>query len=67
MTLLDLMIDIGGLTPFAAGNRATLSRQVHGGRKTFTVRLNDLLKDGDITANVPVQPGDIILIPQSWL
>lgn len=67
MTALDLMIETGGLTQFAAGNRAMLVRRAPGGQRTFNVRLDDLVRDGDITANVPVQPGDILLIPQSWL
>ena len=64
MTVLDLMIQVGGLTEFAAGNRAVLARQ--GSAETFSVRLDDLLRDGDITANVPVLPGDVVIIPQSW-
>lgn len=65
MTVLDLMIEVGGLTEFAAGNRAVLARG-SGSSQTFHVRLDDLLKDGDITANVPVMPGDVVIIPQSW-
>ncbi len=65
MTLLDVMIQVGGLTDFAAGNRAILVRGAEGGRK-YAVRLNDLVKRGDISANVDVQPGDVVIIPQSW-
>lgn len=68
MTMLDVMIEVGGLTEFASGNRAVLARG--GGttaeKTTFNVRLDDLLRDGDIRANVPVLPGDVIIIPQSW-
>ena len=65
MTLLDVMIAVGGLTDFAAGNSAKLIRTV-GGKTTQTeVHLKDLLKDGDISANKRVLPGDIIMIPQS--
>lgn len=65
MTLLDVMIAVGGLTEFAAGNKANIVRQVGGEQKLFNVRLEDLLRDGDITANVRVYPGDIIVIPES--
>ena len=65
MTILDVMIAVGGLTDFADGNRATLFRTADGG-KIYSVRLRDLVKRGDISANVDVKPGDIIIIPQSW-
>lgn len=65
MTLLDVMIAAGGLTDFADGNNARIFRVADGG-KLYTVRLRDLLKRGDITANVPMEPGDILIIPQSW-
>jgi len=65
MTLLDLMIAVGGLTDFADGNKATILRTSEGG-KQYAVRLKDLVKRGDISANVDVKPGDILLIPQSW-
>ncbi len=65
MTLLDVMITVGGLTDFADGNKAVLVRGKEGG-KQYTVRLRDLLKRGDITANVDVKPGDVLIIPQSW-
>ncbi len=66
MTVLDVMIAAGGLTPFAAGNRATISRTANGEPTLYRVRLADLLKDGDVTANVEVAPGDIVTVPQSW-
>jgi polysaccharide biosynthesis/export protein len=65
MTLLDLMIAVGGLTDFADGNKASIMRTSEGG-KQYGVRLKDLVKRGDISANVDVKPGDILLIPQSW-
>ena len=65
MTLLDLMIAVGGLTDFADGNNASIMRTSEGG-KQYSVRLKDLVKHGDISANVDVKPGDILLIPQSW-
>lgn len=65
MTLLDVMIQAGGLTDFADGNGAVLVRGSEGG-KQYSVRLKDLLKRGDISANVDIKPGDIIIVPQSW-
>ncbi|WP_291994437.1 XrtA/PEP-CTERM system exopolysaccharide export protein [Candidatus Accumulibacter sp. ACC003] len=65
MTLLDVMIAVGGLTDFADGNGATLLRQSDG-NKQYSVRLNDLIRRGDISANVDVKPGDVLIIPQSW-
>ena len=65
MTLLDVMIAVGGLTDFADGNHATISRMSEGG-KSYSVRLRDLVKRGDISANVEMRPGDILVIPQSW-
>ncbi|MFP4244184.1 MAG: XrtA/PEP-CTERM system exopolysaccharide export protein [Ectothiorhodospira sp.] len=66
MTLLDVMIAVGGMTEFAAGNRASIVRKVNGETEQYTVRLDDLLNDGDIEANAPVYPGDILIIPESW-
>ncbi|MGH8615786.1 MAG: XrtA/PEP-CTERM system exopolysaccharide export protein [Gammaproteobacteria bacterium] len=66
MTLLDVMIAVGGLTEFAAGNRATLIRSLRSGQQRIKVRLEDLLKDGDISANLKIMPGDVLLIPESW-
>ncbi|MEF7616878.1 XrtA/PEP-CTERM system exopolysaccharide export protein [Aquincola sp. MAHUQ-54] len=65
MTLLDVMIAVGGLTDFAAGNKATILRGSDG-NKQYAVRLKDLIKDGDISANVEMRPGDILIIPQSF-
>ena len=64
MTILDVMIQAGGLTDFADGNAAVLVRGAEGG-KQYSVRLKDLLKRGDISANVAVKPGDIVIVPQS--
>lgn len=65
MTMLDVMIAVGGLTDFADGNAASITR-VSEGEKRYSVRLKDLVKRGDITANVEVKPGDILIIPQGW-
>jgi polysaccharide export outer membrane protein len=64
MTLLDVMIAVGGLTDFAAGNKATILRSAEG-NKQYSVRLQDLIKRGDVSANVEMRPGDILIIPQS--
>ena len=64
MTLLDVMIAVGGLTDFAAGNEATILRSSEG-NKQYSVRLKDLIKRGDVSANVEMRPGDILIIPQS--
>lgn len=65
MTLLDVMIQVGGLTDFADGNRAVLVRGKEAGTQ-YSVRLKDLLKRGDISANVEVRPGDVLIVPQGW-
>lgn len=65
MTLLDVMIQVGGLTDFADGNAAVLVRGKEGG-KQYSVRLKDLIRRGDISANVDMKPGDVLIIPQSW-
>jgi polysaccharide export outer membrane protein len=65
MTLLDVMIQVGGLTDFADGNSAVLVRGKEKGQQ-YSVRLKDLIKRGDISANVDVRPGDVLIIPQSW-
>ena len=66
MTLLDVMIMVGGLTTYASGNHATIVRMVDGKQRQFTVHIDDLIKDGDITANVDMLPGDTLIIPESW-
>jgi polysaccharide biosynthesis/export protein len=66
MTLLDVMIATGGLTLYAAGNRSTIVRTVDGKEMEFRVRIADLVKDGDVSANVQMQPGDVLIIPQAW-
>lgn len=66
MTVLDAMIEVGGLTDFASGNKAVLVRNFEGKREVLQLRLDDLLKDGDISANAPMYPGDIVIIPESW-
>ena len=66
MTLLDVMIATKGLTKYAAGNRAVIIRTDGGQRQTIKVRLSDLIKDGDISQNIEMDPGDTLIVPQSW-
>mgnify|MGYP000665956008 CR=1 FL=1 len=67
MTLLDLMIAVGGLTEFASGNRAKLIRVIEGKQVKYDLDIEDLINDGDISKNVDLLPGDIIIIPEAWL
>jgi len=67
MTILDAMITVGGLTQYADGNRSTLVRRFARGKtETYGLALDKVLKDGDISVNVPLQPGDTIIIPQTF-
>lgn len=66
MTVLDVMIAVGGITDFAAGNKASIVRTVGGKTEQFGVRLHALLKGGDLSANLPMRPGDVLVIPQSF-
>jgi polysaccharide export outer membrane protein len=65
MTLLDVMIAVGGMTDFADGNSATILRTAENNQQ-YSVRLKDLIKRGDVSANVEMRPGDVLIIPQSW-
>ena len=67
MTLLDVMIAVGGLSENAAGNRAKIIRQQGNQKIEIKAKVKDLLNDGDISANVKMMPGDILIIPESWL
>lgn len=66
MSLMDVLIAVGGMTEFAAGNRANIVRTIDGKQQKIPVRLNDLIKDGDVSANMPVRPGDVLVIPESF-
>jgi polysaccharide export outer membrane protein len=68
MTAMDVLIEAGGLTRYAAGNRVELVRRdpTTGNTQTIRLRLNDLVRNGDISQDVPMQPGDTLVIPQSW-
>ena len=64
MTLLDVMIAVGGLTDFADGNNASVLRTAE--KRQYSVRLKDLIRRGDVSANIEMKPGDVLIIPQSW-
>lgn len=65
MTVLDVVLEAGGLTDFAAGNRAKLIRVVDGKQREIPIKLNRLLEGGDMTQNLPLRAGDVLLVPQS--
>jgi polysaccharide export outer membrane protein len=65
-TLLDVMIQVGGLSRYADGDRAVIVRLEKGVQKTYHVHLDGLIRDGDITQNVAMQPGDVLIIPQRF-
>ena len=65
MTLLDVMIDVNGLSDFADGDNAKLIRKVKGVSKPYIIKLDSLIRDGDISMNRAVMPGDTIIIPES--
>ena len=67
MTLLDVMIRVGGLTEFAAGDRAKLIRVVDGEQEEFDVEIDSLVRDGEISENVAMRPGDVLIIPETFL
>ena len=66
MTLLDLVIQIGGLGQYADGNKASIIRNIDGEPQHFGIRIDDLVDDADLTANVKILPGDIIIIPEAF-
>lgn len=66
MTILDVMIEVGGLTRFAAGDRAVVVRNFNGQQQTIKARLDGLIRDGDVTDNIAMRPGDIVIIPQRY-
>jgi polysaccharide export outer membrane protein len=66
MTLLDVMIAVGGITDFADGNKASILRRVGGNTEQIRVRLTSLVRGGDLSANLVMRPGDVLVIPQSF-
>jgi len=65
MTVLDAVLAVGGLTEYAAGNRARIVRTENGQEKDISVRLNALVNGGDMSQNVPLKPGDVLVVPES--
>ena len=65
MTVLDAVLAAGGLTPYASGNSAKIERKVHGKEVTMHVRLSNLINKGDLSQNFPLQPGDVVVVPES--
>ncbi len=65
MTLLDVMIEVGGLSEFASGNKSKIVRRNNGEEIVIKVRINDLLNKGDMEQNVRMLPGDVLIIPES--
>jgi len=65
MTVLDVVLAVGGLTPFAAGNRAKIVRTENGKQREIKVRLSDLVNDGEMKHNIPLRPGDVLVVPES--
>jgi len=66
MTALDVMIAVGGLTKYADGDRAVLVRSLNGKEQSYQMHLDSLVRDGDVSQNVALQPGDILIIPQRF-
>ncbi|SFB75325.1 XrtA/PEP-CTERM system exopolysaccharide export protein [Massilia yuzhufengensis] len=66
MSLMDVLIAVGGVSEFASGNRAQLIRTVDGKQQKLVVRLDDLLKSADLSANLAMRPGDVLVIPESF-
>ena len=66
MTLLDLVIQIGGMGQYADGNRASIIRNIDGEPQHFGIRIDDLVDNADLTANVKILPGDIVIIPEAF-
>jgi polysaccharide export outer membrane protein len=66
MSLMDVLIAVGGVSEFASGNRAQIIRTVDGKQQKLPVRLDDLLKSGDLSANLTMRPGDVLVVPESF-
>ncbi len=66
MTMLDVMIEVGGLTRFAAGDRSVVVRNFNGRKETIKAHLDSLVNDGEVADNIPMRPGDIVIIPQRY-
>lgn len=65
MTVLDAVLAVGGLGEFAAGNRGKIVRVVGGRQQEIKVRIGDLVNKGDVSQNLPLRPGDVLVVPES--
>jgi polysaccharide export outer membrane protein len=65
MTVLDAVLAVGGLAPFAAGNRAHLVRSDRGKNSEIKIKLDSLVNNGDMRQNLPLRPGDVLVVPES--
>jgi polysaccharide biosynthesis/export protein len=65
MKVLDAVLAVGGVTPFAAPNRTKVERTAHSQKQEIKVKLENLLNKGDLSQNLPLQPGDVIVVPES--
>ncbi len=66
MTLLDLMIQLGGIGQFGDGNRSSIIRNIDGKSYQFGVKIDDLIEEGDLSANIKILPGDILIVPEAF-
>lgn len=67
MTVMDLVLEAGGISPFGAANRSELKRMIDGEYQSFAVRLNDIMRKGDLRTNYELLPGDVITVPEKQL
>jgi len=65
MTILDVLLEVGGLTEFASGNRSKLVRNTNGEPDETRIRLDNLLNKGDLGENINVRPGDVVVVPEA--
>lgn len=65
MTVLDAVLAVGGLNPFASGNRAKVIRQENGKPREIRIKLDDLVNKGEMATNIQLRPGDVLVVPQS--
>jgi polysaccharide export outer membrane protein len=66
MKILDVIQMVGGFSPYASANKTKIVRGEGEKAVEIVVKMKDLMKDGDVTQNVPVQPGDVVVVPESW-
>ena len=67
MTVLDAILSVGGLAPFASGNRAKVIRTENGKPHEIPVKINNIVNKGDMRTNIPLKPGDVLVVPESIL